>query len=849
MNNLPRALAFVLLAPSLILSARAEPFQIISSLEPAQAPPVGGSGDSSSAVISANGRFVLFASTANNLATGTNTSFSTRIPAALNVFLRDRTNNTTALVNANLSGTSGGNADSFPVDISPDGRYALFESSASNLTPNDTNNSSDVFLRDLLSDTTVLVSTSTNNAPGNGASRNSAMTPDARYVTFVSAANNLVAGDNNRIPDVFLRDLQAGTTLLVSVGAVSTNTTIPGGSSEAPAITPDGRFVVFTSTATNLVPGVRAIGDVYLRDLLAGTTTWASAGARTAAFTSIQSSNITCFSPVISDDGQYVAFAAGKNASAVGVILRYNVSSGSTDVVHTNAAVTMGQLDDGRSLDMTPDGRFIAFIANTNGNNGTTTCICVWDAQSRSITLASADRNGQASANTVCDWPTITSDGRYVAFLSSASNLTANTIFSGYHLYVRDLQAGTTSLIDADTNGIGSIIGPATVPRLSADGRFAAFDSPDGNLVPNDRNGNSDVFVRDLLAASTELVSAHAPSLASGTPNGPSSLATAAINPDGRFVAFGSEADNLSLNDTNGCRDIFLSDFASTTPLLVSVNTNGFTGDGPSTDPALSADGRFVAFTSAADDLISGDANHLQDVFIRDLQTGATTLVTVNSNNAGPANKASYSPCLSSDGRYVLFRSLASNLAPGTFSGENLFLRDLVSSNTYPLTFTGVALATMNPDANLVGVIGAFSSGSGTNLYVWDTKAAGWSNTNLLTSLSSFRNLVATRDGTRFAFSATGAAGVGRHLYLANIQTGTTVAIDPAVAGTYPGLRFSRDGLLLVYTKNVGTTNQLCAYDLQTTFLAVLNESYSPPAAPLGSANSLDISPDARFIV
>src|SRR5262249_45244793 len=163
------------------------------------------------------------------------------------------------------------------------------------------------------------------------------------------------------------------------------------------------RFVVFTSTATNLVSGVRAIGDVYVRDLVAGTTTWASTGARAAAFASIQSSNITCFSPAISEDGQYVAFEAGKNASAVGVIVRYNLGTVLTDVVHTNAALTMGPLEDSRSLDMTPDGRFIAFVANTNGNAGTTTCICVWDAQSASITLGSPDLNGQVSANTICD--------------------------------------------------------------------------------------------------------------------------------------------------------------------------------------------------------------------------------------------------------------------------------------------------------------------------------------------------------------------------------------------------------------------------------------------------------------
>ena len=832
------------------LCAQAETFQLISARDPAQTAPAGGSGDSSSPVISSDGRFVVFASTANNLVlTSNNTAIPVGIPAALNVFLRDRTNHTTTLVSVNVSGVAGGNGDSVPAGVSPDGRFVLFESNASDLTPNDTNNASDLFIRDLLSDTTTLVSINTNGFAGNGASRSAAMTPDGRFVAFVSAANNLVNGDTNKIPDVFVRDLQAGSTVLVSVGAVSTNTSIPLGSSESPAITPDGRYVAFLSTATNLVSGVPSGGDVYVRDLQSNITVWASSGARAAAAAALGSSAVASFNFAISDDGQYVAYETAKNPSTTGVILRYSVSTGLTDVVHTNAAVTMGPLEEARSLDLTPDGRFIAFVANTNGNTGVNTCLCVWDAQSSSVVVASVDQAGRVSTNSISDWPSITADGRFVAFLSSASNLTANPFVGTYHLYERDLQTGTTSLLDVDTNGLGSTIGPSTIPRLSADGRFAAFEAPDGSLVPNERNRRNDVFVRDLAAASTELISLHAPALASAAPNGPSSLISGAISPDGRFVAFASEADNLTPNDTNGCRDVFLRDFATSTPILISISTNGFTGRGPSTDPTISADGRFVAFTSAADDLVTGDTNHAQDVFIRDTQSSTTTLVSVNLAGSGPGNKASYSPCVSSDGRYVLFRSLASNLAPGIFTGENLFLRDLGAGTTYCLTSSGVILATMVPDGSRVGLIAALGPSTGTNLYVWSTRAGSWVYTNSLAPLNSFQNLVATRDGTRFALSGLSAGAPGRHLYLADVQAGTNFLIDPGVAGVYPGVRFTRDGWLLAYSKNISTTNRLCLYDLQAGSTAILNEDYGPPAMPLGSANSLDISPDSRFIV
>ena len=141
----------------------------------------------------------------------------------LNVFLRDRASNTTTLVSVNLTGTGGGNGDSLPFGISTNGQFALFESAASDLVANDTNNAQDIFVRDLVNGTTTLVSVNTSGSSGNGESRDPVMTPDGRYVAFASAANDLVAGDNNGIPDIFVRDLQSNTTTLVSVGATSTS--------------------------------------------------------------------------------------------------------------------------------------------------------------------------------------------------------------------------------------------------------------------------------------------------------------------------------------------------------------------------------------------------------------------------------------------------------------------------------------------------------------------------------------------------------------------------------------------------------------------------------------------------
>lgn len=154
--------------------------------------------------------------------------------------------------------------------ISTNGQFVLFESAADNLVAGDTNSASDVFVRDVVNGTTILVSVNTNGVYGNGASYSSVMTPDGRYVAFASAATDLVPGDTNGISDVFVRNLWNGTTQLASVNAIATNAYTSF--SDAPVITPDGRYVTFYSSATNLVVGQTFGGLIFQRDLVAGTT-------------------------------------------------------------------------------------------------------------------------------------------------------------------------------------------------------------------------------------------------------------------------------------------------------------------------------------------------------------------------------------------------------------------------------------------------------------------------------------------------------------------------------------------------------------------------------------------------
>ena len=841
-----RSSAVAAVVALIAFQAPASFIQLVSQRDSSLPPVAGGGGSSQLPIVSTDGRYVLFASTANNLTVMSNGApMPILTMPSLNVYLRDRASNTTTLVSVNLAGTGGGNGDSLPVGISTNGQYVLFESAASNLVANDTNNASDVFVRDLVNGTTTLVSVNTNGWSGNGVSRNSTMTPDGRFVAFVSAARDLVSGDTNGIPDIFVRDLQAHTTTLVSVGATP-NVFLPG-SSESPEITPDGRYVAFYSTATNLVAGVTNMGEIYVRDLTAGSTIWASVGAH-AIFQSVTggTNEVSCnFS--ISANGQFVGFEACTNPpsgpSALGIILRYNVLTGATDLVYSNATALVESFVNIHNLDMTPDGRFIAFVANVGNNSLTNTAIYLWDAQTGTNTLVSPDQDTAGPANGICDSPVVSTNGRYVAFLCGGTNLVPNPLIGEYHVYLRDVQAGATALVDVDTNGMGSGVNAVTVPSLSDDGSIVAFDAPDGNIVANDRNHDNDIFVRDLTAQTTEMVSDHDPSLPSLTPSGGASALTAcSVSANGRYVAFFSDADNVTPNDTNGYRDVFVRDLMTGTNIPVSLNTNGVVRDGISTDPAISGDGRYVAFTSSANDLVAGDTNNTQDVFVRDLQTGTTILVSVSTDGIPPGRADFYSPIISMDGRYVLFHSKALNLE------QNLFLRDLQAGTTYTLTSgtsAQVVAASMTPDGQTIAFIGVIGA-STPELYVWNSQAGALVYTNINSFYQNASMVSISANGQKIA------AASSSQLYAVDTVSNTTTVIQSS--GTFlpssAGLEFSGDGRFLTYamSSNVFTNQNVYLYDFQTQGSQLLSQNPNTLQPASGNSDSPAISADGRFI-
>ncbi|MGO8929518.1 MAG: TolB family protein [Limisphaerales bacterium] len=842
------ALACLLGAPVLHGAA------LVTVREPSLPTPPGGNGDSSSPLPSADGRFVLFTSDANNLVVASNNAapaVSGLLPP-LNAYLRDRSNAVTTLISLNLAGTNGGNGDSYAVGISTNGHYVLFETSASDLIAGDTNNASDVVVRDLWAGTNILVSAATNGLTGNGASDSAVMTPDGRYVAFVSAASNLVAGDTNGIRDVFVRDLVNKTTALASVGARSLS-----GSSQAPQITPDGRFVAFFSTATNLVPGVlQSGGEIYVRDLAGNTMVWASTYAREALQLSPNASNLASFGHVISADGQFVAYEVSPSSwPTTGIVLRYNLGTGHTDIISTNAAVLFGQPEDVQTLAMTPDGRFIAFTANTTSSPGLAACIYVWDALSNSTTLVSGDLSGAVPVNDTSIWPVITPDGRFVTFQSTATTLVTNSLNGDFHVYVRDLQAGITQLADVDPDGIGSGVTAITAPQITDDGRYVAFEAVDGSLVPSDASQFVDAFMRDLIADATELISKHDPALSCLTPDGPSTLAPLSASSDGSLVAFTSAADDLVPGDTNGLPDVFVRDLSFGNTLLVSVDASGTTsGNSASGEPTISADGHFVAFSSNATNLVAGDANNASDVFVRDLWAGTTALVSVNGNGFS-GNGASYTPIITSDGSAVLFHSQANNLVAGSFgtSVENLFWRDLGSATTYAVSafnnsiYSRTLPVAVTSDGHFVAY-----GGQQADWYVWDSQLHTNAYSSTVPDGSAILALAISPDGNCIAYAS---ASSLTNLYLVDRAAASLTRLGSVHSVTHGVPRFSADSRYLAYvtsSANVSSDtnglNDVYLYDCLTASNTLVSQPYDLAASANGDSDSPDISPDGRFV-
>ncbi|NQU50583.1 MAG: PD40 domain-containing protein [Planctomycetes bacterium] len=332
------------------------------------------------------------------------------------------------------------------------------------------------------------------------------------------------------------------------------------------------------------------------------------------------------------------------------------------------------------------DGKVVAFQSNatnlTAGDSNAVHDIYLRDLAAGTTDLISVNQAGFAG-NGISDFPAISASAGRVAFLSEASDLISADGNAYADIFVRDRQLQQTIRVSLSSAG-SEANGPSYSPAISANGRFVAFVSLSDNLVPADVNGSADVFVHDLQNQETRLVSVGV----GGAPANGASF-TPSISGDGRYLAFRSAANNLTANDNNGQHDIFLHDLFLGTTEIVSLTATGLPANHRSDYPSLSADGTRVAFRSTATNLVPGDTNQINDIFVRDRRLQTTRRVNVR-NNGQQANAESFDPAISADGRYVVFRSGASNLVRGDSNQlYDVFCHDLSSSLTERISVGG----------------------------------------------------------------------------------------------------------------------------------------------------------------
>jgi Tol biopolymer transport system component len=319
-----------------------------------------------------------------------------------------------------------------------------------------------------------------------------------------------------------------------------------------------------------------------------------------------------------------------------------------------NVSSTGTQASQGGSGVLSADGRYVAF-------DSVATDLVRRDTNRQSDVFVHDRATGRTSrvsvsstgaqANDESYGPALSADGRYVAFTSSASNLVRRDTSHRADVFVHDRATGRTSRVSVSSTGTEAN-GGSTDAAISADGRFVAFRSQASNLVPRDRNREADVFVHDRATGQTSRVSVSS----TGTQANDSSV-TGALSTDGRYVTFGSRASNLVPGDTNDSDDVFVHDRVTRQTSRVSVSSTGTQANRASYRPTVSADGRYVAFESGASNLVPGDTNRHLDVFVHDRVTRQTSRVSVSSTGT-QINGWSYDGAISPDGRSVAFTSV-----------------------------------------------------------------------------------------------------------------------------------------------------------------------------------------------
>lgn len=623
--------------------------------------------------ISHNGSRVAFSSNATNLA-------SQDTNADSDVFLKDFTTGTLKLISratdqASANGTSG------EVDISSNGEFVAYSSSATNIVAGDVNGQGDIFVYKVSDETTVIASLSSTQVQADDWCSRPSISGDGRYVAFDTWATTLHPDDFSGFSDdVFVRDLQTNTTAIASIA--QDGDVIDFGTREA-SISDDGRYVSFMSFSSWVFAGdTNSSFDIFVRDMVGNTTEHISKS------TAGVQANDSSTGAIISKDGNSVFYMSratnleAGDTNGFNDVIKRNLVADTTSILSKSS---LGVLGNGTSypISVSSDGRYVVFysaasnLVSDDDNNGTD--LFLLDQVDSSVVRLAIETSRANSNGSVTGGFVISETGQYVAYSSDATNLVANDTNSFTDVFMYNRATGGQELISKSSAGIqGNNL--SANPRISDEGRFVVYRSLASNLVAGDGNAKNDIFYHDRTTGETLLISE---SLTGTTGNDESLVAD--ISSDGSFVVFDSKATDLVLGDTNGRSDIFLWTKVSGAVEKISINGSNQNPNGDSSNPKISANGRYIAYQSAATDLVIGDTNGRIDVFVYDLDLNTTQKVSVSTDGV-QANADCVVSDISWDGRYVLFTSTANNLDMDTNTAKDLFIRDTQLGTTELIT-------------------------------------------------------------------------------------------------------------------------------------------------------------------
>ena len=389
------------------------------------------------------------------------------------------------------------------------------------------------------------------------------------------------------------------------------------------------------------------------------------------------------YEPAISGDGRYVAFHSDltdlvpNDTNGAFDVFVYDRVNDTIERVSVDSAGTQGNAASDTAT-ISADGRFVAYRSAANnlvaGDTNGKLDIFLYDRDSAQTTRVNTSSTGvETNANSYK--PSLSDDGTQIAFWSIAWNLIPNDTNSGYDIFVKDLSTGAIERVNVDSDENQATGGHSYGPALSADGRFVTFHSYATNLVAGDTNGTNDIFVRDRLNGTTERVS-----VASDGSQANGSSDQRSISDDGRYVVFSSYATNLVADAQGSYAKIFLHDRNTVETILVSRGDDGNVSNAHSALPQISGNGRWVTYQSYATNLVPGDTNQQQDVYLYDVASGRTRRLSQD-DNGDIGNGTSQQPAISGDGTAITFHSTSYDLLLNDRKG-GLYTTDLQLDTT-----------------------------------------------------------------------------------------------------------------------------------------------------------------------